>query len=96
MNEWGVVVLLAGILTFFVGTMIPIIKPLIKLNSVMQKNTDAIDALNKTVNDLSINNKKEHDHFYKDINNLKSDVGILKIKHDKDVELLTQNHSMKG
>ncbi|EOZ2853467.1 hypothetical protein ACQQ4G_003149 [Listeria monocytogenes] len=85
------VVLLASILTFFVGTMIPIIKPLIKLNGVMQKNTDAIDALNKTVNELAVNNKKEHDHFHKDINNLKIDVGTLKVNHEKDVQMLGLN-----
>lgn len=92
MNEWGVLVLLGGILTFFVGTMIPIIKPLIKLNGVMQKNTDAIDALNKTVNDLSINNKNDHEHFYRTINNLKSDVEVLKQKHNSDVALLQEKY----
>lgn len=80
MNEWQIVVLLCGILTFFVGTLIPIVKPLIKLNSVMQKNTDAINALTEKMDCLTLSNKEEHDHFTSAINELKIDVSVLKTK----------------
>ena len=91
MDEWAVVVLLGAILTFIVGTMIPIITPLIKLNGVIQKNTAAINSLNKTVNELAVNNKEEHDRFNKDISKLKIDYGALKINHEKDVQMLGLN-----
>ena len=80
MNEWQIVVLLCGILTFFVGTLIPIVKPLIKLNSVMQKNTDAINALTEKMDGLTLSNKEDHDHFNSEINELKIDVSVLKSK----------------
>lgn len=80
MNEWQIVILLCGILTFFVGTMIPIIKPLIKLNNVMQKNTDAINALTEKMDTLTISNKEDHAHFNSAINELKIDVTVLKNK----------------
>ena len=80
MNEWQIVVFLCGILTFSVGTLIPIVKPLIKLNSVMQKNTDAINALTEKMDYLTFSNKEEHDHFNSAINELKIDVTVLKNK----------------
>lgn len=88
MTEWQVVTLIGGILAFMVGTVFPIVRPLIKLNSVMQKNTDAIDSLTKEIKELTINNKEDHNHFFKSINHLKSDVELLKQKHDSDIELL--------
>lgn len=80
MNEWQIVVLLCGILTFFVGTLIPIVKPLIKLNGVMQKNTDAINALTEKMDVLTLSNKEDHNHFNNEINELKIDVSVLKSK----------------
>ena len=84
MNEWQIVVLLCGILTFFVGTLIPIVKPLIKLNGVMQKNTDAINALTEKMDCLTLSNKEDHNHFNSAINELKIDVSVLKAEYRKD------------
>ena len=80
MNEWQIIILLCGILTFFVGTLIPIVKPLIKLNGVMQKNTDAINALTEKMDVLTLSNKEDHNHFNNEINELKIDVSVLKSK----------------
>lgn len=84
MNEWQVVLLIGSIITFFVGTMIPIVRPLIKLNNVMQKNTDAIDALTEKIDDLTLRNKEEHDHFFNKINALQIDVEVLKNQHERE------------
>lgn len=84
MNEWQIVVLLCGILTFFVSTLIPIVKPLIKLNSVMQKNTDAINALTEKMDCLTLSNKEDHNHFNSAINELKIDVSVLKAEYRKE------------
>ena len=84
MNEWQIVVLLCGMLTFFVGTLIPIVKPLIKLNNVMQKNTDAINALTEKMEVLTLTNKEDHNHFNSAINELKIDVSVLKSRIRKD------------
>lgn len=92
MTEWQVVLLIGSILTFMVGTIFPIVRPLIKLNSVMQKNTDAIDSLTNEIKELTINNKEDHNHFFKSINRLNSDIEVLKQKHKSDVELLNEKY----
>lgn len=84
MNEWQVIGLLAGILTFFVGTMIPLLKILLKVNSTIQGNTDTIKSLKETLDETIIENKKEHDHFFSSINKLNIEVNILQEKHRKD------------
>lgn len=64
---------------------------------VIQHNTDAIKELTREINSLTIDNDKDHAHFHKSINSLDRELGILKQKHDSDVELLKSeyNHSRR-
>ena len=92
MTQWEV--LLAGlvILELIVLVINNFISPSAKNNlhiaKVIQKNTDAIDNLTKEISSLTTNNEKDHNTFFKEINNLNKEVGILKQQHNSDVKLL--------
>ena len=76
--EWQVLILLGGVVTFFVSTVLPLLKILIKTNSTIEGNTKTIETINSIMHETINLNKKEHDHFYKSINHLTTDVEILK------------------
>lgn len=84
MNEWQVVIVLGACLTFFVGTMLPLLKILIKTNSTIEGNTRTIENVNNTMQETIKLNKEEHDHFFSSINNLNQKVAVLEEKHRND------------
>lgn len=84
MNEWQVVIVLGACLTFFVGTMLPLLKILIKTNSTIEGNTRTIENVNNTMQETIKLNKEEHDHFFRSINTLNSKVAVLEEKHRND------------
>ena len=57
---------------------------------VVQHNTDAVKALTDKIDALTITNNDEHEYFYENINNIKTDVEVLKQKHESDVTLLKE------
>ena len=86
MDNWGVlevVITIVAFLSCVLGLIIPVVK-------VIQKNTDAINSLTQEMRELVIDNKKDHDNFYRDINKLKQDNAILQSQHNSDVALLRE------
>ena len=86
MDNWGVLEVVITIVAFL-GSVIGLIIPVIK---VIQKNTDAINSLTLELRELVVDNKKDHDNFYRDINKLKQDNAVLHTQHDSDVALLRE------
>lgn len=64
----------------------------VKISNVIQKNTDAINTLSEKLDDLTTENKKDHDIFNKQLNHLNTDVASMKVKHESDIELLKTQH----
>lgn len=84
MNEWNIVIVLGACLTFFVGTILPLLRILIKTNSTIEGNTRTIENVNSTMQETIKFNKEEHDHFHRSINTLNQEVAVLKEKHRND------------
>ena len=48
--------------------------------------------LSEKLKELTEDNRKDHESFFKSINGLKMDVAILKEKHESDIRLITKNN----
>ena len=96
MTQWEVLLVFVVIVEFIALVIKNFVDPSNKRNlhvtQVIQKNTDAIENLTKEITKLTTDNKKEHDEFSKSINKLKHDVGLLKQKHESDMELINQRN----
>ena len=87
MNEWQIFLTIAEI----VGFVSVIVGFVLKITKVVDANTFAINRLTDELLEERKSNEKEHEQFFKSINNLKQDVSNLKIKHDADVQLLEEH-----
>ena len=83
MNEWQIIIVVGSLLAFFVSTILPLLKILIKTNSTIEGNTQTIENVNQTMQETIKANKEEHDYFYSNINHLKTDVELLKQKTEE-------------
>lgn len=98
MNEWGVFLVIVEVVGFLIMILTFILTRSDKRSDkdtdiavVIQQNTDAINGLTKELRELSVDNKRDHDHFFSDINQLKLDVSNIKLKHDADIKLLEEH-----
>ena len=99
MDEWGVFLVIVEVVGFLVMILTFILTRSDKRSDkdtdiavVIQQNTDAINGLTKELRELSVDNKRDHDHFFSDINQLKLDVSSIKLKHDADIKLLEEHN----
>lgn len=60
MTEWGVVLVIVTLLGFVSG----IIAPLIKLNTAIVKLIDSVEALDKSLGDLTKSNTRTHKRIW--------------------------------
>ena len=60
MTEWGVV----GVIVVLLGLIVSVVKPLISLNAVLTRLTDAIGVLEKELTALARKNGEAHDRFW--------------------------------
>ena len=79
MDNWQIFIVIGEI----VALMAVIIPFFVKNSKVIQKNTDAINHLTEKMNDITVNNTRDHDHFHSSINALERDVAVLKEKHNR-------------
>ena len=86
--EWTILQTIVYIVTF----LITVIGFGIKLSTVIQKNTQAINTLTDKLKELTEDNKKEHESFKNSIDDLKEDVTILKQKHNYDIKILEKEY----
>lgn len=99
MDEWGVFLVIVEVVGFLIMILTFILTRSDKRSDkdtdiavVIQQNTDAINGLTKELRELSVDNKRDHDHFFSDINQLKLDVSSIKLKHDADIKLLEEHN----
>lgn len=99
MDEWGVFLVIVEVVGFLVMILTFILTRSDKRSDkdtdiavVIQQNTDAINGLTKELRELSVDNKRDHDHFFSDINQLKLDVSSIKLKHEADIKLLEEHN----
>ena len=92
MDEWGVflvIIVVIDLIATFLNVFIrPSNKNSLDTAKVIQENTYAINCLTEKIDDLTSSNKKDHDHFYRSINHLNTDVALIKQQHKADVDLL--------
>ena len=86
--EWTILQTIVYIVTFLIN----VIGFGIKLSTVIQKNTQAINTLTDKLKELTEDNKKEHESFKNSIDDLKEDVTILKQKHSYDIKILEKEY----
>ena len=86
--EWTILQTIVYIVTF----LITVIGFGIKLSTVIQKNTQAINTLTDKLKELTEDNKKEHENFKSSIDDLNEDVTILKQKHSYDIKILEKEY----
>ena len=79
-------------IVYIVTFLITVIGFGIKLSTVIQKNTQAINTLTDKLKELTEDNKKEHESFKNSIDDLKEDVTILKQKHSYDIKILEKEY----
>ena len=91
MDGWAIFQTIVYIVTFLAT----IVGFGVKISSIIQKNTDAINGLTEKLNSISNDNKKDHDNFYSSINHLEQDVAVLKEKHESDIRLLEEKTRKK-
>ena len=60
MTEWGVV----GVIVVLLGLIVSVVKPLISLNAVLTRLTDAIKVLEKELSALSEKNGEAHNKLW--------------------------------
>ena len=94
MTQWEVLLVIIVVLELIVLVIDKFVNPANKKNlenvQVIQQNTDAINNLTEKIGTLTTGNQKDHDKFYKSINNLEQDVAVLKEKHNSDVRILQE------
>ena len=86
--EWTILQTIVYIVTF----LITVIGFGIKLSTVIQKNTQAINTLTDKLKELTEDNKKEHESFKHSIDDLKEDVTIFIQKHSYDIKILEKEY----
>ena len=86
MDNWSVF----ETIVYIVGFLVVIIPLFVKLSNIIQKNTMAINTLTEKIDDLTIANNKDHEHFHKSINDLEKKQAVLESKHDSDIKLLEE------
>lgn len=63
MNEWSIV----SVLVVLIGLIATLVKPIIKLNTSLVKNTFATEVLTETIKDNEIRNKEEHGEIWSEL-----------------------------
>ena len=91
MDNWGVFQTIICIVSFL-AVVIPLF---VRTANVIQKNTIVINTLTEKLEDLTVSNNKDHEHFHKSINQLEKDHPLLASKHDSDIKLLKQKYNRK-
>ena len=86
MDNWGVF----QAIVYIVGFLVVIIPIFVRTSNIIQKNTMAINTLTEKIDDLTVSNNKDHEHFHKSINNLDKRQAVLESKHDSDIKLLKE------
>lgn len=86
--EWQII----QVIVYIVSFLVTVVGFGIKLSSVIQKNTNAINNLTEKLKELTEDNRKDHESFFKSINSLKMDVAILQEKHESDIKLMMKNN----
>ena len=86
--EWQII----QVIVYIVSFLVTVVGFGIKLSSVIQKNTNAINNLSEKLRELTEDNRKDHESFFKSINSLKMDVAILQEKHESDIKLMMRNN----
>lgn len=86
--EWQII----QVIVYIVSFLVTVVGFGIKLSNVIQKNTNAINNLAEKLKELTEDNRKDHEIFYKSINGLKMDVAILKEKHESDIKMIIKNN----
>ena len=86
--EWQII----QVIVYIVSFLVTVVGFGIKLSNVIQKNTNAINNLSEKLKELTEDNRKDHESFYKSINSLKMDVAILQEKHESDIKLMMRNN----
>jgi len=69
MNEWGVV----GVIVTLVGLAAAIIKPIVQLNTNIDKLTDAVEGLKNAHTKMEESNTEEHKKIHERINHRKKE-----------------------
>ena len=91
MDNWGVFQTIICIVSF-----LAVVLPLfVRTANVIQKNTIVINTLTEKLEELTVSNNKDHEHFHKSINQLEKDHALLESKHDSDIKLLKQKYNRK-
>ena len=91
MDNWGVFQTIICIVSFL-AVVIPLF---VRTANVIQKNTIVINTLTEKLEELTVSNNKDHEHFHKSINQLEKDQALLESKHDSDIKLLKQKYNRK-
>ena len=86
--EWQII----QVIVYVVSFLVTVVGFGIKLSNVIQKNTNAINNLSEKLKELTEDNRKDHESFFKSINSLKIDVAILQEKHESDIKLMMRNN----
>ena len=86
--EWQII----QVIVYIVSFLVTVVGFGIKLSSVIQKNTNAINNLSEKLKELTEDNRKDHESFFKSINSLKMDVAILQEKHESDIKLMMRTN----
>ncbi len=86
--EWQII----QVIVYIVSFLVTVVGFGIKLSNVIQKNTNAINNLSEKLKELTEDNRKDHESFFKSINSLKMDVAILQEKHESDIKLMMRNN----
>lgn len=86
MNEWQVFLTIIEI----VGFIALIVGFVLKITKVVDANTFAINRLTDELLEERQTNKQEHEQFKSSINDIKTDVSNLQIRHDADVHILEE------
>ena len=86
--EWQII----QVIVYIVSFLVTVVGFGIKLSSVIQKNTNAINNLTEKLKELTEDNRKDHESFFKSINSLKMDVAILQEKRESDIKLMMRNN----
>lgn len=85
--EWQIV----QTIVYLVSFLVTVVGFGVKLSNVIQKNTSAINNLTEKLKELTEDNRKDHEIFYKSINSMKTDIAILKERHESDLKLMTRD-----
>ena len=86
--EWQII----QVIVYIVSFLVTVVGFGIKLSNVIQKNTNAINNLSEKLKELTEDNRKDHESFFKSINSLKMDVAVLQEKHESDIKLMMRNN----